>query len=189
MTLPNRRSIRLNNYDYSLTGLYFVTICAHQKRCIFGSVSNGEIRLSRLGQTVRECWVQIPYHFARVELDAFVIMPNHIHGVLVLHKDWRAGSPALRAQRAAPLQSSRPVSGPGKQVAPRSLAAVIRSFKAGVTQSARARALLYPGPLWQRNYYEHILRRGDDLSDIRQYIAQNPRKWDLDRENPAAVTL
>jgi REP element-mobilizing transposase RayT len=170
--LPSRRSIRLKGYDYAEAGLYFVTICTHDKRCTLGRVIGDRGELSPLGRLVRGHWYDLPNHHAGLELDAFVVMPNHFHGIIVMHERLRDA----RAQQAAPLQ-------PTKRAQPDSLTSVIRSFKSAVSRRA-ARELKIGHPVWQRNYYEHIIRNGDDLDDTRNYIAANPIKWRLDRENP-----
>lgn len=147
--------------------MYFVTICTHEKKCLLGRVAGSRVEPSRLGQVAAECWLRIPEHFPRVQLDAFVVMPNHLHGVLVLHRDWKT----MRAQHAAPL---RRAGVPAVKVAPASLAAIVRSFKSAVTRRARQQPG-FAGPIWQRNYYEHIIRNGEDLCEIRRYIWENPQ--------------
>lgn len=169
-TLSTRRSIRLRGYDYAQAGLYFVTMCTCEKQCTLGRAVGNHVELSSLGWIVRECWFDLPYHHARVELDRFVIMPNHFHGVFILHQ-----LVGRRAQQAAPLRAET-------RVQPDSLAAIIRSFKAAVSRRA-AHELQIAEPVWQRNYYEHIIRNGDDMVEIRRYIATNPAK-SLDKENP-----
>jgi REP element-mobilizing transposase RayT len=164
--------VRLSDFDYSQVGVYFVTVCSHERKCTFGRVESGAVELFPLGRIVRESWLEIPYHFARVELDTFVVMPNHLHGVLVLHEDF-----VQRAQHAAPLQ-----------IKAASLPAVLRSFKAAATKRARDASLLGSNPLWQRNYYEHIVRPGEALNDIRKYVSENPARWALDKENPERIS-
>ena len=178
---PARRSIRLFGYDYSSAGLYFVTICAHERKSLFGRVAQDAVSLTRLGKIVRECWVGIPCHFGRVDLDAFVVMPNHLHGIIVL----RRFPKAVGAQHAAPLQTEGSVGRPNNGVPPGSLPVIIRSFKSAVTQRARKELGGIHTPVWQRNYYEHIISDGKDLDEIRRYISENPARWNLDEENPS----
>ena len=162
----HRRSIRLKGYDYSREGAYFVTICTQYRLCLFGEVVDGEMRLNDAGRIAEQCWLAIPNHFPHVALDAFVIMPNHIHGVL-----WIVGD--VGAKNFSPL----PPRGTSKTIG-----SVIRGFKIGVTKWFRENTDIYT--VWQRNYYEHIIRTEDALHRIRRYIATNPLRWHLDRENP-----
>ncbi len=167
--LPSRHSLRLRGFDYAGAGLYFVTVGTHRRKNLFGHSVSGRVELSRVGRIVRECWLYIPEHFGHVGLDAYVLMPDHFHGILVLYRKTKSD----RAQHAAPLQVNKSVA---MQVAPASLAATVRSFKSAATRSARQK-LSFAGPLWQRNYYEHIIRNGSELEEIRRYIAENPNRW------------
>jgi len=166
----NRRSIRLRGADYSQPGIYFVTLCSDSRRPVFGRIETAEFIPTVLGKIVRECWVAIPDHFPRVSLDKFVIMPNHIHGLLVF-------GPVVGAQQCCAL---------GRVQEPRvkagSLAAIVRSFKAIVTRRAHDE-LRWQGEVWQRNYFEHIVREGE-LADTQRYIVENPKMWELDEDNP-----
>lgn len=165
-TLPNRRSIRLPHYDYTIAGGYFITICAHDRQPLFVD--------ARTARIVRSAWDDIPSHHAHVDIDQFVVMPNHVHGVLFL----RASVPEReRAQRVAPRPPHK------RQLAPGALGAIVRAFKARVTRNLRAEVgsdLL----VWQRNYHEHVIRDEPSLQLIRQYIIDNPARWAFDHENP-----
>jgi len=186
----NRRSIRLPQYDYSQAEVYFVTACSHEQRCLFREIDNSRIHLNPVGRVVSECWVEIPCHFANVSLDAFVVMPNHVHGILVLNVGARQPSitsvkqPVVGAQHAAPLQSWA-FTVQRRKVVPRSLAAIIRSFKSAATKRVRESCPGVRVPIWQRNYYEHVVRRGEHLDSIRRYIWANVEHWAEDEENPA----
>ncbi len=160
----HRRSIRLQEYDYGTIGAYFVTICTHQRKCTLGFVGEETMHTNAYGRIVEECWTAIPTHFPHVELDAFVIMPNHMHGIVIIHN-------SVGATHASPLRSG-PQSG--------GLGAIIGSFKSAVT---RRNNMLHDtsAPFWQRNYYEHVIRNADDLNHIRNYIEQNPARWLHDR--------
>ena len=172
---PGRKSIRLSHHDYAAPASYFVTICTDGKRCLFGRVLQGSVELTELGRIARENWVAMPSHFANVNLHAFVVMPNHVHGIIEI--GCRVG-----AQHAAPL----PAALGGKRVVEKgSLGAIVRSFKAAVTLRAR-RELSWIGEIWQRNYFERFLRDGQEFADAERYIGENPMKWELDRENPEA---
>ncbi|BCX13327.1 MAG: hypothetical protein KatS3mg067_2265 [Thermosynechococcus sp.] len=175
-TRPNRRSIRLKGYDYSQAGAYFITICTKDRACLFGEVVDGEMRLNDFGQVVHGVWNNLPNHYAGVEMDAFVVMPNHVHGIVVIVG---AGLKPAPTTTAAPTTTTAPTQ--------HGLPEIIRGFK---TFSARRINELRstPGvPVWQRNYYEHIIRNEESLHRIREYIANNPLKWQLDQENPDRV--
>jgi REP element-mobilizing transposase RayT len=170
---PGRRSIRLPGYDYSQPGAYFVTVCAHDRRPQFGEIVNGEMAPSEKGVAVQAAWAEIPIHFTNVECDAFCMMPNHIHGILfVLDQDGRG-----TACRAPTVERfSHPVRG--------SLATIVRSFKAAATRRINALRGSPLPPVWQRGFYEHIIREEDELERIRRYICENPARWSDDAENP-----
>ena len=172
---PGHHSIRLKEYDYSAAGFYFVTICASERKCVLGAFHEGHIKLSVLGETVRECWLAIPRHFAKVNLHEFVIMPNHLHGIVEIV--------AVGAQHAAPLLGKDSEVRNPAFVKHGSLGATVRSFKAAVTRKAR-RELGWNGEVWQRNYFERMLRDGKEIADAGRYIAENPAMWELDQENP-----
>ncbi|MFH1023991.1 MAG: transposase [Planctomycetota bacterium] len=167
----DRRSIRLKGYDYAQAGAYFMTVCAHERRCVFGDVVDGEMRLNDAGCIVRTVWDALPEHYPHVQLDEFVIMPNHIHGIIVL-SDVGAGL------KPAPTLEKR-----------HGLPEIVRAFKSfsarRINESCRTRGI----PVWQRNYYEHVIRNDDDLNDIRSYIAANPAGWAADEYHVADAGL
>ena len=171
----HRRSIRLKEYDYSSGGAYYVTIVTWYRDCIFGQVMNEEMILSDLGKIADECWRAIPEHFPFVELGAYVIMPNHVHGIIVI--DHNVG-----ATHASPLRirNSRPYGTP-----PHSLGAIVGSFKSAVTKRI-GREHNATG-IWQRNYYEHIIRDEKDLQNKTDYINANPSQWEEEDNNPKNV--
>jgi len=173
--MHNRRSIRLKEYDYSQPGAYFVTVCTWRRENLFGEVLDGEVRLNERGRIVDECWNEIPEHFPQVELDTFVVMPNHIHGIIVIKGNDDVG---VGATHASPLRKK---SGP----TPKSLGAMVGSFKSAV---ARRIQVKFGGTgIWQRNYYEHIIRDEKEWDLIRRYIESNPDNWEQDEENPGRV--
>jgi putative transposase len=181
--LPQRKSIRLRGYDYSLAGAYFVTICSQGNRCLLGSVAGKCVELSPAGEIVHVVWNSLPERFPRLVLDEFVIMPNHLHAVLGIVGAGLA-PPALNAGIVA---KSRASTAPTEALAGarnNSLANVVGVFKSISTIRVN-RLLQRKGvALWQRNYYEHIVRKGEDLRKIQQYILENPLNWALDAENP-----
>ena len=170
--IHHRRSIRLKNYDYSQTGYYFVTICTRNRECILGHVVDGEMQLSKIGQLVQIAWNDLLKRFENLELDKFTVMPNHIHGVITIVK---AGL-ALPKEGAASSAPTRDV--------PIRLMDVVPAFKS-ISAINVNRFLSRVGiPLWQPNYYEHIIRNEESLNRVREYIETNPLRWELDRENP-----
>lgn len=172
--IHRRRSIRLRDYDYSHAGAYFVTICTFQREGLFGDVMNGGMHLNEMGQAALECWNDIPGHFPHIELDEFVVMPNHLHGIIVT--DCRGTARRARFEETF----GRPVAG--------SLATIIRSFKSAATKRINTLRDNPGAPVWQRNYYERVIRDDRELDGIRQYIADNPAKWAEDENHPARQT-
>jgi putative transposase len=159
-----RRSIRLRDYDYAQTGAYFVTVCTEGRQCLFGQVEDGTVRLNGWGRIVHETWSDLPNHYPHVELDAFVIMPNHVHMVVVLADPVGAGfKPAPTKRHGLPE--------------------IMRAFKTFSSRRINERRATPGASLWQRNYYEHIIRNAESLNRIRQYIADNPASWAFDQEN------
>lgn len=170
----DRRSIRLQGYDYSQSGAYFVTICAANRRCLFGEIVAGEIQPNNNGTIVSEQWFGLPNHYPNIKLDQFALMPNHIHGVIHITD----GSPTNVGAGFQPAQSPR------ENKSHHGLPEIIRGFK---TYSARKINELQDAkgrPVWQRNYYEHVVRSETSLHAIRTYILENPLKWHEDSENP-----
>jgi REP element-mobilizing transposase RayT len=164
-----RRSLRLPGFHYAREGAYFLTICAFQKRCLFGTVRGEEVELSDLGRIVAECWTAIPQHFPHAELTPHIVMPNHVHGIVVLNSGARPAKGQTEAYQ-------KPVAG--------SVATLVRGFKAAVTLRARRAAMALPHPIWQRNYFERVLRSGKQYTDALRYILENPTRWQFDKENP-----
>ena len=172
----HRRSIRLKHYNYAQTGAYFITVCTHERECVFGNVSDGEVQLNKYGEIVTACWEEIPNHFMGTELDAFVVMPNHIHGVVVIANGEKQPS-KTRATHASPLQKP---CGPQRK----SLGAIIGSFKSASTKRVNEMRQAPGMPLWQRDYHEHVIRDENEWNRIREYIAANPARWAEDVNNP-----
>jgi REP element-mobilizing transposase RayT len=164
-THRNRKAIRLKEYDYSRPGEYFVTICTYEKEYIFGEIIADEMHLSQEGIIAQQCWKQIPNHFEYAELDEYVVMPNHIHGIIILNYHGRD------VQLNVPTRLS-PKKG--------SLSVIIRTYKAAVTTECRRKGLFHFR--WQSRFYEHIIRSDKDLNNIREYITGNILKWAFDSE-------
>ncbi|MCX5859329.1 MAG: transposase [Proteobacteria bacterium] len=170
-----RRSVRLKGYDYSGTGAYFVTVCTNRKKCILGKVIDEQIVPTTIGKIAKNCWEEIPKHFPNVELDEFVIMPNHVHGIIQIIR--------VGATHASPLQKHLSNSNPHGS-GPRTIGSIVGSLKSATTRYANGIGLGNGFSIWQRNYYEHIIRNEDELNQVREYIIKNPLKWQFDRENP-----
>ncbi|WP_455638391.1 transposase [Parabacteroides sp.] len=160
--IHHRHSIRLQGYDYSREGLYFVTICVQNRLNIFGEITNGEMKLNEKGKVVEKTWLDLPNHNPNIILDIFCIMPNHFHGIIEITGSVGAGS--------KPAQNS-----PNH-----SLSEILRQFK---TFSSRRINQLSgkQGSVWQRNYYEHIIRNDISYNNIYWYIMNNPEKWEEDK--------
>ena len=146
----HRRSIRLKEYDYAQLGGYFVTLVTYHRDLLFGEIANVEMHLNGFGKIADECWRAIPDHFLNVKLGVYVIMPNHVHGIIVINENAAAtnSSPSVGARHASPL--------PPHGVKPKSIGAIVGSFKSAVTKRV-GREHIATG-IWQRNYYEHIIR-------------------------------
>ncbi len=170
-----RRSIRLPDYDYAQPGAYFITICTSRRRCLFGEIVDSEMRLNAIGRIVEEEWHRSGEIRREIILDAFVVMPNHIHGIINIGYVTTVG-----ATGGSPLDGP----GPGR----RSLGSFVAGFKAATTMRINAFRRTPRQPVWQRNYYEHIIREERDLDPIRDYILSNPANWSNDRENPVMGT-
>jgi REP element-mobilizing transposase RayT len=171
----HRHSTRLHGYDYSQGGAYFVTICTHNRECSFGEMSKNEVALNDSGMIVRAEWLKTAEMRRNIELCEFVIMPNHIHGIILI-QDNRRGT----LQRA-PISErfGRPTSN--------SIPSIICGFKSSATKRINELRNAPGVPVWQRNYYEHIIRDEDDLNRIREYIECNPLRWSEDDENPERI--
>ena len=170
--VSRRRSIRLKAYDYSRPGAYFVTLCTHDREYLFGKVANDTMLLNSYGQITEDEWLRTPQVRTEVELDVFVVMPNHLHGIVWM-KETGADS-ARRAHGHAPLRRQ-----------PRSLGALVAGFKSGVTKRVNALRCTPNARVWQRNYYERVVRNEEELERVREYIINNPIRWALDGNNPA----
>ena len=174
-----RRSIRLQDYDYALAGGYFVTIATWQREGLFGTVVDREMRLNVVGEIVKEQWLQTEKIRKEIRLDEFAVMPNHFHGIVFIHEaDY---GQQVGATGRSPLQKTHPPRGPAQK----SLGALIAGFKSSATKRINALRKSPGVPVWQRNYYDHIIRSEEDLNNIREYILDNPRKWTEDEDNPA----
>lgn len=171
----HRRSIRLKEYDYSRAGAYFVTVCIKNKVQLLGEIIHREMLLSKIGKVAEKCWNEIPIHYPRVQLDKYIVMPNHIHGIIRIIDD-------VGAEDFQPLQQTQSKINQFQKIIPKSLGSIIRGFKIGITKWCNQ--CKYERFAWQRNYHEHIIRNEEELNRIREYIVNNPLRWQYDRENP-----
>ena len=173
-----RRSIRLRGYDYSRAGAYFVTICMKNRQCLFGDIVDGKLVFNENGQIVLSVWHGLTNHYSHVELDAFVVMQNHVHGIIVLHNENIGGDGGVGAGLK-----------PAPTVKRHGLSEIIRGFKTFSSRRINEMRETPSRPVWQRNYYEDIIRNDDELNRIREYIQNNPANWETDRENPAYARI
>ena len=185
----HRRSIRLKEYDYTQPGAYFVTMVTWQREELFGQVVDGEMRLNDFGRIAREEWLKTEALRPNVILhdDEFVVMPNHVHGIIWIVEDVGVGA----RRRRAPTNAAPPpetVERFGKPVSA-SIPTILRAYKSAVTYRINALRDTPGAPLWQRNYYEHIVRDDKEFWATVNYIRDNPPNWQEDQENPAFLSV
>ena len=181
----HRRSIRLPGYDYSQAGYYFVTICCYQRQCLFGDIVNGAMQLNRYGETVAQTYRWLSQRYPYLILDEWVIMPNHFHGIMVLtDKPRRGGSrtaPTLNYKNVILTDKNLPIN---PELKHKTLGRLIGAFKTVSTKKINLICNTPGTKIWQRNYYEHIIRNEKALNNIRQYIINNPLSWHNDQLHP-----
>ena len=174
----HRRSIRLKGYDYSRPGAYYVTICVHNRECLFGNITDGIMHLNEYGKIVQTEWLKSSEIRDEIELDAYQIMPNHFHCIVIIRNgtmnDDRGDRPIAPAWPIAPRFKMRP----------KSLSSLMAGFQSPVTSKINQLRGTPKQDVWQRNYFDRIIRNDNELIRIRKYIIENPMKWDLDNENP-----
>jgi REP element-mobilizing transposase RayT len=174
MRAQGRASMRLRGFDYRSEGAYFITICTRNRECLLGSVVSDNIVLSAIGDVVAAAWNAIPRHFPTVDLDAYIVMPNHVHGILSITAPRRG-----TACRAPTERFGRPVPG--------SIPSGVRSFKSAATREANREKGSSGASLWQRGYYEHVVRSDEELNRLRRYVQENPLRWSLEERIRARV--
>lgn len=187
------RSLRLKEFDYSSEGAYFVTLCVQGGQYLFGDVADDEMKLSDAGRMVLSVWSELPRYGSSIAVDEFIMMPNHVHGIIFLNNvgagpracpDNGTPTPTRRTNRLH--KSGRPQGGAPYMI---SLPDLVHRFKSLTTSRYRSGVIQsywppFVGKLWQRNYYEHIIRNESELTRIRAYIRDNPLNWETDEENP-----
>jgi len=174
--LLGRRSFRIKDYDYSSHGGYFVTLCVQNRLSLFGMIGDAGMQMNELGTCVSDCWEWLSVRYSFIELDVWTLMPNHLHGILIL-------DPRRRGASRFALEEGEG----GSRTAPttiKPLGRLIGAFKTVSTKRINAIRDTPGAVLWQRNFWERVIRNMDELNRIREYISLNPRRWLLDRENP-----
>ena len=204
-----RRSIRLPIYDYASPGAYFITVCVRKGACMLGEVVDGDMRLNELGHLAHDFWMDVPARFPSVSLDAFTIMPNHLHAIIAIQTPSTVVGDARRGEVSSPLPDTQdeedarrraedarrgavpaPIEVPApiaqSQIEKPTLGQIVGYYKYQTTkQINRLRDM--PGvPFWQRNYWEHVVRNEESLNRIREYIENNPARWSEDQLHPDA---
>ena len=160
--MRDRKLNRLKDYDYAKEGYYFVTVCTQDRKGWFGDVKGGRMMLNEYGEMVNRYWAEIPRHYENVELDEFVIMPNHVHWIINIVGTEHCSVPTKRTKRV-------------------SISQFIKSFKDVTIKQMRSRYGVYFS--WQRSFHDHIIRSEGDLTRVREYIIDNPLQWEDDEEN------
>ena len=185
-TLRKRKSTRMEGYDYSLPGAYFMTIVIQDRLCLFGDVVDDEVRPNLAGIMAQQSWEELPLRFPSIDLDAFVVMPNHIHGIVLIHRPVGASLVGALAPDVKRFGGVRKITSVGP-----SLGDVVGAYKSITTvrygQGVKANGWRrFTGRLWQRNYYERVIRDAEEMERAREYIVNNPIGWKEDPENTDA---
>ena len=170
LTFAKRKTLRLKDYDYTQSGAYFVTIGVKEHECLLGSIADEEMRLSQYGLIAAESWKWLSSAYYFITLDEWIIMPNHVHGIIFINQPYEGGS------RTAPTQPK-----------PLPLSRLVGAFKTVSSKQINIHRKMPGIPFWQRGFYEHVIRHEEALNRIRDYIATNPRRWQIDRENQQSV--
>jgi REP element-mobilizing transposase RayT len=184
----HRGSIRIKGYDYALPGAYFVTLLCSGRSCYFGEIVEGKTRQTKIGNLVHQCWMRIPNYFDCVRLDEFILMPNHLHGIIFIYDSLGKGE-AFAKFNSNIHDSISANASPLRQIGtqPGSLEAIIQNFKSVSTRLVNTKHFKPGHKIWQRNYYERIIRNERELNAIRQYILDNPLNWEVKNDNPFKV--
>ncbi|MCF7845663.1 MAG: transposase [Candidatus Peribacteraceae bacterium] len=176
-------STRLKGWNYSEDGAYFVTICTDDRTDFFGEIKNGKLIETEQCRICRACWLDLPNHYPNCVLDAFVIMPNHVHGIIVID-NWRGGRDVIVETGLKPVSTGKPVHPkpppPVRKKYP--LSEIVRGFKTFTARKINQRQNTPGQPFWQRNYYDRIIRDENELNHTREYIWNNPKNWANDRK-------
>ncbi len=190
-------SARLPYWDYGWNGAYFMTICTQHRICYFGAVENGEMILSEIGRMAHIYWQKIPEHFPFVILDEFVIMPNHVHGIIIINKsdendNGGNGDNVVETRHALSLQqntenhTATPAQNRFRNPGKNNISSIIGSYKSVVSKHAHKINKMFA---WQSRFYDHIIRNEKEFYRIQQYILYNPAKWADDQNNQDGVWI
>jgi putative transposase len=174
--MRQRKSIRLKEYDYSQPGEYFITICTHDHEYLFGEIVKGEMQLNEIGKIAEEEWLKTAIIRPDVELDAYVIMPNHIHGIIIIND--KSPISIVGTHSRASLRRK-----------PRSLGSIIAGFKSAATKRINEMRHTPSFPVWQSRFYDRIIRSEKELNNVRDYIRNNPIQWAFEKDNPDNIPL
>ncbi|MBC8415864.1 MAG: transposase [Candidatus Cloacimonetes bacterium] len=179
-----KNSLRLNNYNYSWAGAYFITICSYKKESLFGKISDHSMQLNNFGNILQGCWNQIPWKYKNIKLGNFVIMPNHIHGIIWIVGAIHESPDIYRTIHESPYKNGvireLPLRGERRKML---LSKIIGRFKMNSSKLINNIRNSAGSHIWQRGYYDHIIRNDEDLNNIKQYIQNNPQNWDKDKNN------
>lgn len=176
--IHHRRSIRLAGYDYTQAGAYFITICTHKRQNLFGDIVNGEMILNEYGKIAANSWQELARHFPHITLGEWVIMPNHVHGIIVIGR----GEAPADDQSTTTLSDNRRVlrPSPPNGTDPGSVGAIVQNYKSVASRKINKLRSTAGAPVWQRNYWEHIIRNEQAYQRIANYIINNPAQWGAD---------
>ena len=174
------KSTRLKHWDYHACGGYVVTICVKDRACVFGNIENGKMVLNKIGNEAENLWNQIPDYFSHADIDEYIFMPNHMHGIILLRRD------AIHGVSIHGVINNKPKNGGAVSIDKNpmfnnSLSTMIRWYKGRTTYAINK--LTPPRFQWQPRFYDHIIRNDADLTRVREYIRNNPLNWALDEEN------
>ena len=188
--INTRRSIRLREYDYSQPGAYFLTICTQDRECLFGEIADGEMRLNDAGRMIEKWFHKLPEKFDGITLGEYIIMPNHVH--CIIENIGLVGADPCVCPRNKDSNASDIENRDAGEHSGSPLQKIAQWFKAMTTNEyirnvKRNGWKSFDGKLWQRNYFEHVIRNDDDLQRTREYILGNPTRWDEDENNPALI--
>jgi putative transposase len=168
----SRRSIRLKGYDYSADGAYFITICVGNRECLLGEINDGQMIINEYGSIVRDVWEDLPDRVSDIDLDEYIIMPNHFHAIILINKSPES-TEIHKDLDIDDIKARR------KMILPK----VVGRFKM-LAAKAINQSREIEGSFWQRNYYERVIRSEEDCQIVRQYIINNPVQWEMDEHHP-----
>ncbi|MFZ2096947.1 MAG: transposase [Anaerolineales bacterium] len=189
--IHQRRSIRLKEYDYSQPGAYFVTLVTKGRLNLFGEIIEGEMKVNQYGKIVQLTWKDLPRYYSYITLEAFIVMPNHVHAIVIIDADATSRGGSSQTGESIPVKSisGRLIKSEDGKTRPydqrrHGLPEIIRALKSYSARRINQVRHLSGETVWQRNYYEHIIRNQRELGQIRLYIMENPRQWAQDQEKP-----